>query len=284
MSDHKASNFSLSSYFERIGFKSDGIPEPTLETLQKLHYLHLHSIPFENLALHYGTKKEILIDSESIFNKLVVQKRGGYCFEQNGLFSKVLKELGYNFYTGMASVASEVDGKFRYLGRSHMVSIVKYEEQLYLADVGFGSAGLSAILPLKEDISFSAIDNQEFRFKRTTHPTGSHLDWSSTGFLLESRYLTPTETEWKPAYYFTLTEFTYDDYELSNYYTSTNPGVIFRQHVMVTMPTLDGRVTLFDRSLKIRNQEGIATKTILENDEEVMLALKEHFGIVIDLE
>ncbi|ORY00047.1 cysteine proteinase [Basidiobolus meristosporus CBS 931.73] len=278
------SSFSLQEYFNRIGFESDGNPPPTLETLQKLHYLHRQSIPFENLALHYGPEKGISIEPEKIFHKLVTKRRGGYCFEQNSLFSRVLKELGYTLYTGMASVAEELEGELRYLGRSHMLIFVKYDEQLYLADVGFGSPGTGAILPIQEDLSFSAIGNQEYRFRRICHPEGARLDLCPTGLLLEHRYTQPEVSPWKPMYFLTFTEFTHLDYELANYYTSTNPKTIFLRHKIVGIPTLDGRVTLLDKELRIRKHNGEVTRITLKDEDEVKSALNEHFGIVLDEE
>src|SRR5690554_5901466 len=82
----------LKAYFNRIGYKDKA--KPGLETLKKLHLLHTQSIPFENLNPLLGIPVEL--DLTSIQNKIIHQKRGGYCFEHNLLFTEVLKAIGFN--------------------------------------------------------------------------------------------------------------------------------------------------------------------------------------------
>ncbi|EKA1048542.1 arylamine N-acetyltransferase, partial [Cronobacter sakazakii] len=83
--------FKRQDYFSRIGYT--GEPRPTLETLTALHKCHTATIPFENLDVLLG--REILLDDDAIFVKLVEAGRGGYCFEQNALFSRALAECGF---------------------------------------------------------------------------------------------------------------------------------------------------------------------------------------------
>src|SRR5688572_7610328 len=84
----------LAAYFERIGYT--GTTEPSLENLRKLQTASLFAVPFENLNLHMP--REIILEENLLFNKIVNEKRGGYCFEQNGLFSAVLREMGYEVH------------------------------------------------------------------------------------------------------------------------------------------------------------------------------------------
>src|SRR3982750_4635329 len=81
----------LAAYFERIGYR--GPDRPDLALLSALTDAHTRSIPFENLDVLLG--RPISLAREALFQKLVVDRRGGYCFEQNGLFLEVLRELGF---------------------------------------------------------------------------------------------------------------------------------------------------------------------------------------------
>ena len=131
----------LRSYLARIGYK--GRLEPTLSTLTNLHRAHLFSIPYENLDIHLGQR--LSLDEMEIFDKLVTQKRGGWCFEMNGLFAWALCELGFSVtLLGAAVNHTRCDDAVR-LG--HLFLRVDLE-QPYLCDVGFGD-GLLEPLPLK---------------------------------------------------------------------------------------------------------------------------------------
>jgi N-hydroxyarylamine O-acetyltransferase len=81
----------LDAYFARIGY--EGPREPTLAVLPALSAAHTRSIPFENLDVLLG--RPIKLEIDAIFQKLVCDRRGGYCFEQNGLLLHVLDELGF---------------------------------------------------------------------------------------------------------------------------------------------------------------------------------------------
>ncbi len=82
----------LSAYFARLGWT--GTPDVSIETLRSLHIHHNSAIPFENLDVLLP--REMHLDDQSLEDKLVHARRGGYCFEQNGLFERVLRELGFH--------------------------------------------------------------------------------------------------------------------------------------------------------------------------------------------
>src|SRR5690349_18713825 len=81
----------VSAYLTRISY--DGPVEPTLPVLHGLHLAHLRSVPFENLDIHLG--RPISLAEEQLFAKVVGQRRGGFCYELNGLFAALLREIGY---------------------------------------------------------------------------------------------------------------------------------------------------------------------------------------------
>lgn len=137
-------------YLERINFPlSDPptFPPPSVETLKRLIAGHLHAIPFENLSLHYSSRPSINLEPESIFDKFVNQRKGGYCVEQNGGFATLLRTLGYELYTIGARVFLGAH-KERVGGFDHMAVIVIIGDIEYLVDVGFGGHGLTAPLPI----------------------------------------------------------------------------------------------------------------------------------------
>jgi len=96
--------FDLDAYFERINYS--GSKEPIEETLNDIHICHTLNVPFENLDVFYG--KPPLLDEVSLYNKIVKNRRGGYCFEMNGIFSVALKSMGFRVTNLLARVT--IDG------------------------------------------------------------------------------------------------------------------------------------------------------------------------------
>lgn len=130
----------VDAYLSRIGY--EGSLEPTLKTLRDLHRAHLLTIPYENLDIHLG--RTLSLSLPEVFDKLVPQKRGGWCFEMNGLFAWALRELGVAVtLLGAAVTRFNTPPKPQ---PDHLISRVDLERP-YLADVGFGD-GLLEPLPL----------------------------------------------------------------------------------------------------------------------------------------
>jgi len=131
----------LERYFERIGYR--GTPSGNLETLTAIHRAHLLAIPYENLDIHLG--RRLVLDQDRSYQKLVVERRGGWCYEMNGLFAAVLERLGFRVTkawgtVGRASRGEAVEG-------NHLVLLVDLDRR-YLADVGFGDGSIDP-LPLE---------------------------------------------------------------------------------------------------------------------------------------
>jgi N-hydroxyarylamine O-acetyltransferase len=130
----------LASYLDRIGYR--GPLEPTSATLRALHRAHVLAIPYENLDIHLGQR--LVLDQQRIFDKIVGQRRGGWCYEMNGLFAWALREIGFPVQLLAGSVSRAALGD-RAEG-NHLVLLVQLERP-YLVDVGFGN-GLLDPLPL----------------------------------------------------------------------------------------------------------------------------------------
>lgn len=127
----------LEEYFKRIGFHGP-FEKPDLATLRMIHNQHVMSIPFENLSIHCGEK--IIMDLELIFNKIVRSNRGGWCSENNYLFSWVLKEMGYDPITLGSRVFNNSKNEFNPMD-THLINKVTIDGTEYIADVSFGFSG-----------------------------------------------------------------------------------------------------------------------------------------------
>jgi N-hydroxyarylamine O-acetyltransferase len=256
--DKAVTQLELDNYFARIGYS--GAAGATLETLDALHTGHTFNIPFENLDVFCG--RAISLEPDALYGKLVTRRRGGYCFEMNGLFSRVLAELGFHVTRLLAR------GAFggAYTAKTHEVMTAEIGGQAYLCDVGYGAEGIAAPLPLVVGAELTQFTNT-YRFSEDPR----------FGYILER----VTGDGFTPMYAFTLDECLPDDYELSNHYTSTHPASFFRMMKFVTMPTRSGRVTLTDNSFKtVAN--GRVTETPVSGNAEFAKLLAQRFGLDID--
>src|SRR5258708_6927188 len=134
-------NFDFNAYFARIEYSGDR--QPTAGTLRDLHVAHATHITFENLDVML--RQPIRLDLESLEQKLIGNRRGGYCFEQNLLFAAVLERLGFAVTLLQARVRCRAQ---RVLPRTHVALLVELAGDRWLSDLGFGSCGLVAALPL----------------------------------------------------------------------------------------------------------------------------------------
>ncbi len=131
----------LARYLARIGYS--GQPRPDLATLQTLHRRHVEAIPFEGIDAQFGRVPSM--NTGAIFDKLVERKRGGWCYEMNGLFGWALREVGFDVTRVSCGVMRHVGGEER-MG-THLALLVRMNGQPWLADVGFGSS-LGEPIPL----------------------------------------------------------------------------------------------------------------------------------------
>ncbi|HEY2737608.1 MAG TPA: arylamine N-acetyltransferase, partial [Thermoanaerobaculia bacterium] len=121
----------VAAYLQRIRYR--GLTAPDAETLQQLHEAHLLAVPFENLSIHRGEPIELA--EEALFEKVVVRRRGGFCYELNGLFAALLRSLGFEV-TMLSAGVLRANGDFS-PEFDHMALLVNHEER-WLVDVGFG--------------------------------------------------------------------------------------------------------------------------------------------------
>ena len=136
------SEINIAAYVARTGYA--GPLAPTRETLVGLHRAQAYSIPFENLDIHLG--RPIGLDAASLSRKLLAERRGGYCYELNGLFGRVLRQLGF--------AVTNLVGRNLIAGaplrpRAHQLLLVEAEGRAWVADLGFGGNTLLEPIPLE---------------------------------------------------------------------------------------------------------------------------------------
>lgn len=251
----------LKAYFERIGYTKT--PKVDFETLSELHRLHTSSISFENL--NPFTYKEVPLDLESLERKMVQGMRGGYCFEQNILFSSALKEIGFKFkWLGARVLWNQAEDLIT--RRSHMLFLVDLENETYLADVGFGGMTLTTPIKFKTDI-VQKTTHEDFRIKNLEED-----------LILQAH----VGGEWKTIYRFDLTTQHLIDYEVANYYLYTNPTSHFRNMLIVAKPFEEGRLALSNNQFTTHWKGGKSEKVLLKSVDEIRHVLTEKFGIRLD--
>ena len=251
----------LDKYFARIGYR--GPREPTLEVLHALSEAHARSIPFENLDVLLGAGVDI--QAHAVFAKLVERRRGGYCFEQNSLFLRVLTALGFDV-TPLAARVLMGQPRERPRPRTHLFLRVVVNGTPWLADVGVGALSLTAAIRFELD-----------REQATPHEP-RRIVREGERYFHQARL----GAEWMDVYTFTGEEMPEIDREVSNWYTSTHPQSHFQQGITVARADSDGRrVTLVDGELKQRQRDGHAEVTRVESATHLLELLDTHFGLAL---
>lgn len=241
--------FDVEAYLRRIGHQ--GSLAPTLATLRTVHAAHIETVPFENLDLYAG--RPIVLDENALFNKIVRHRRGGFCCELNGLFSALLRKLGFRVTRLSAGVLND-DGSFG-PDFDHMILLVELEDR-WLADVGFGDAFWE---PLRLDDPSEQV--QRGRRFRITH------DGRVGTMLFED---VPGKPE---GYRFSFEPRQLRDYEgMCRYLDSP-----FTQRRFVTKATPTGRMTLRDTRF-IVTEHGERRERVLAEGEWARV-LEGKFGI-----
>jgi N-hydroxyarylamine O-acetyltransferase len=219
-----SAKLNLRAYFERIGFS--GSIAPTASTLALLHALHPAAIPFENLDPLLGLPVSLKL--ADIERKLVLERRGGYCFEHNLLFLAVLRELDFTVRPLAARVVwSNPEGADA--APMHMLLAVEISGATYIADVGFGGLTLTAPLKLRADVE-EETPHERFRLAR------GETDWR-----LEVE-LQPGE--WRGLYHFTTDEWAEAEYAAANLALARGPDSPFTRELRVALSPTEKRMAL----------------------------------------
>jgi N-hydroxyarylamine O-acetyltransferase len=229
--------------------------------LRGLQVAHLLAVPFENLSIH--ARQPITLEDGALFAKIVERRRGGFCYEANGLFAALLRALGFNVVMLSAEVA-QAGGGFG-PDFDHM-SLMVVLERRWLVDVGFGDSFRE---PLRLD-------------ERSEQVQGDR----AYRILADGPYLVLTRRsndggEWDAQYRFTMRPHEYADYAEMCRYHQTSPESHFTKARICSRATEEGRITLSEMRLITTSQDGGRQERTLTSQEEYVEILREQFGIVM---
>ena len=252
---HHPDALDLEAYLGRIGYS--GRVQPVPAVLEAIHLAHATHIPFENLDILL--KRPIRLDLASLQAKLVTGGRGGYCFEQNLLFSAVLQRLGFSVTQLAARVLYRSRRK---LPRTHILLLVNVDGATWLADVGFGLEGLLLPVPFG-----SGREARQFAWTYRAVEAGG--EW-----ILQSL----RDDSWTDLYSFSLEPYLAVDFEPANHYTATHPDSRFVRTLTAQLPTPEVRYLLRNRELVLDHGKEV-TRRVLADDDELLAVLAETFGL-----
>lgn len=246
----------VQAYLDRIEVHAP-VP-PNLEGLRALHRAHLHAVPYENLDVQLG--RPMAIEIGPIYEKIVARRRGGWCYEMNGLLGWALRELGFDVTRCAGGVMREAAGDFM-IG-NHLVLRVAIPEGIYLADVGFGDGPLDPVRIVPGDFTdgrfhfaLSQPEGEWWRFHN--HPYGGaksfdfRLHEADENLLAEKcAYLGSAET---------------------------SP---FVQNLVCQRHTVDGLTILRGRVLRKVRPDG-HEEQLLDSADELLATLSKEFGLQV---
>ncbi|MBG0564290.1 arylamine N-acetyltransferase family protein [Actinoplanes aureus] len=248
----------VNAYLDRIDMKPPHAADAAY--LRELHRAHQSAVPFENLSIHLG--EPITLGEPELFDKIVRRRRGGFCYELNGLLALLLEELGYS----VERLAARVFGG-EHLGPpfDHLLLLVTTAggDGPWLVDVGFGS---HSTYPL--DFADRAEQRDPGGVFRLADAPDGDVDVIKDG---------------TPAYRIERRVRTLDEFRPTCWYQQTSPDSHFTRGDVCTRLDGDGRITLSGRKL-IRTGAAGRTETLLDSGEAVLAAYREHFGVILDRE
>ena len=244
------------AYLARIGLEPDDLEEND-ETLRILQRKHLLNVPFENLDIHW--KRPIVLNVDQFYAKIVGEKRGGFCYELNGLFNELLLSLGFTTRLISARVFNGTEHGPEY---DHMAIIVTIGDDEYLADVGFGDF---TVEPLRYGLGAEQKDETGIFVVRR----------------LGDEYLEVVKKEdagWKSMYIFQDIARDLSEFEEMCNFQQFSPESHFTKGKVCSVLTEDGRKTLTDKKF-IATADGQKTEYEFEGEEEFDRLLMAEYGI-----
>lgn len=255
--------FDWQRYRSRIGVGVDAALRCDMQTLFALIEHHARAIPFENLDTLAGRCGSLRIGA--LQSKMILHRRGGYCYEHNSLFMHLLRDLGFKVQPleARALAASPDPSKAT---RNHMALEVVVDEQRFLVDVGFGSSA-----PLAP-IEFGAraqrcLDGAVYRL--TEDDGSSLLQIEGSGSWHDTYLIEPTRPRAV-------------DLEVGHWYVSNHPEFFLRRNLVVGRAVPGGRMSLFNRQLKCRHgATGAIDESTLIARAEVGDVLRDGFNLDI---
>lgn len=253
-----ADNFDLQAYLDRIGFV--GAVRADFATVDGMMRRQLRTVPFENLDVQAG--KGVSLVPEDLVDKLVGRRRGGYCYEINGLFALALTALGISWRFVAARPMLTPERR----PRTHMALLVRLDGEDWLCDLGFGAYGIHAPMRLADIGVEVPQDDDCFMLEQ---PNAHEYRLRSRG-----------ADGWSDLYGFDLSDQDWIDFMPANHFSATHPNSLFVQKLLVTRLTDTGRIVLFDGQFKVRDRAGTTARPV-EPDETASI-LRDMFGLDVE--
>ena len=246
----------IEKYLHQIGIKKTNVAA-NLETLKLLQKQHLLHIPFENLDIHW--KRPVLLDAERFYEKIVVEKRGGFCYELNGLFYELLTEIGFRSKIISARVYNGKDFGAEY---DHLAILTEIGDEEYLVDVGFGDFTAE---PLKFVLDIEQQDeNGTFLIRK-----------------FDEEYFEVVKKvgeAWKSEYIFKDWARVLEAFDKMCNFHQTSPESHFTQGKVCSLMLENGRKTLTDKKF-IETRNGEKNETEINSEDEFNEILMREFQI-----
>jgi N-hydroxyarylamine O-acetyltransferase len=232
---------------------------PSIKYLKQLHRSHLLNIPFENLDIYMGN--EIILDINKIYSKLILNNRGGFCYELNGLFYQLLLQLGFECHLISARVLQKNDDYSPEF--DHAAILVHLNEKVYLVDVGFGDSFND---PKLLQTGLVQMDyNKYFRIDKN----------------IDDEYILNLSTdsfEYKPVYKFTMKKRQFIEFMERCKFHQVSEQSHFTRGKLITQALKGGRITLSSTKWTLRIAGKLDEHPLL-NEDEFNAKLFQHFGI-----
>lgn len=229
----KAANFSLAEYFNRISYPAASLPSSSkigIKELSAIMRQQLFTVPFENTQVQAGSTPSL--KPENIVTKIIEHKRGGYCYEVNGLFALALEAMGVDYYF----VAARPMFYSTMRPKTHMAIIVELDGERYLCDLGFGSYGLRAPFPVSQlDVEIQQ-DSDAFKLTQT----------GEREYCLQAK----VNGAWANQFGFDFYPQEWIDFSPANHMNATHHDSIFVQKLLIVQHHEQGRTILFGSNLK----------------------------------
>ena len=245
-------------YFKRIGLDLD-INHLTLdrELLNQIQYAHVTNIPYENLDILDGIP--LNLDNNALFEKIIVNQRGGYCFEINSLYNWLLQEIGFKTTSYMARyLRGETDIPMR----RHRIIVVELGYKRIMCDAGIGDRAPRYPLLLGKEMT-------QIQFGECYKFTKDDF----YGWVLNDFY----KGEWKPFFAFTEEVQLDKDYVMPSFYCEKHPDSPFNTKNIIAIKTANGRKSITDMTFRISDGDEVTEVEITDLPQ----ILAEHFNIKI---
>lgn len=250
----------VQGYLDSVGVKA---AQHSLDFLKKLHRAHIALFSFNNIDVLLG--KPISLELTHIFEKVVLHRRGGYCFEHNKLFYEILQALGFDVRMVLARVLNNrsIDAP-----RTHRVTILNWNGDRYLLDVGFGPLSPRGPILLRE---YHTESYDEIIYKITKNEHGEYVLSTKMG------------DEFYTMYSFDMGRYSESDCAVGNYYSYSHPTAVFVNNLVVSLITSKRTLSLRNNSyFRIENE--VTDKIEIVNSMQLEAFLKEDFGIELTAE